>query len=595
MTIISSDHWKNTIYGRLHMKSPIYVEEFSHKKVVWICSCGNESKIGVYSVTTGNTKTCGKCDVLSADELRKIKYGKLSIEFPLDTQRGSGSKVSWICDCGKKKFIKFYDVIRGHVKTCGSCNKLTNKDFEGIKYGKLIMIKPGDFHPGSNKIVEWACDCGKVALKSVKTVTSGNTKSCGSCSVLFSNYWEKAEFGYLRMKTPINISPGSNKKVEWACKCGGVTTSDVYSVTNGKIVRCNFCRSRATDWYEENKENLRSLKTPIQIYTVPLGWVIPLELIYGYDKPFQALCGACNSVYFPIWGNIVKGSSLTCGCVSNHISSAQRNIAKFLESLNLCVSLEFKISALKYDIFVPSKNFLIEYNGLKWHSNPESKRRDLEKYELAISKRYEFVSIFEDEWLLNKSKVENLLKNKLIKTNSKKLRPSQCEIRKIGSEVNGFYEKYHYIGKCKAKIHYGVYFENELVSAISFGIPTRQTSKYPWELIRMASNPEYRIHGIWSKLLKQFISEYSPKSIVSFSDNRLFSGKVYEKIGFKYDGNLSQDYYWVKNGKRFHKSGLRKKGKEKISGFTEYQLREAQGYSRIWDLGKKRWVLDLVV
>jgi predicted acetyltransferase len=106
----------------------------------------------------------------------------------------------------------------------------------------------------------------------------------------------------------------------------------------------------------------------------------------------------------------------------------------------------------------------------------------------------------------------------------------------------------------------------------------------------MASDPEYRVHGIWSKLLKTFVREHRPVSIVSFSDNRLFSGGVYEKIGFSYDGEVPPDYYWVKGQRRFHKSGLRKKGEEKQSGLTEAQLREAQGYRKIWDLGKKRWV-----
>jgi predicted acetyltransferase len=104
----------------------------------------------------------------------------------------------------------------------------------------------------------------------------------------------------------------------------------------------------------------------------------------------------------------------------------------------------------------------------------------------------------------------------------------------------------------------------------------------------MASDPDYRVHGIWSKLLKQFINEHNPKSIVSFSDNRLFSGKVYEKMGFKFDGEVKPDYYWTINHKRFHKSKMRKpKGCKK----TETELRTEQGYSKIWDLGKKRWVL----
>lgn len=78
-----------------------------------------------------------------------------------------------------------------------------------------------------------------------------------------------------------------------------------------------------------------------------------------------------------------------------------------------------------------------------------------------------------------------------------------------------------------------------------------------------------------------------PKSIVSFSDNRLFSGKVYEKIGFSRDGDVRPDYYWVKGNNRFHKSRLRKTAGDSR---TETEIRKSEGYEKIYDFGKVRWV-----
>lgn len=124
---------------------------------------------------------------------------------------------------------------------------------------------------------------------------------------------------------------------------------------------------------------------------------------------------------------------------------------------------------------------------------------------------------------------------------------------------------------------------------MSFKRPTRQ-SKHDWELIRITSDARYRVHGIWNKLLKQFIAEYHPTSIVTFSDNRLFSGGLYLKLGFSLDGHVRPDYYWVRGMRRFHKSGLRKTADEVKTGLTESVLRKDQGYRKIWDLGKKRWV-----
>jgi hypothetical protein len=103
----------------------------------------------------------------------------------------------------------------------------------------------------------------------------------------------------------------------------------------------------------------------------------------------------------------------------------------------------------------------------------------------------------------------------------------------------------------------------------------------------MASDPKFRVHGIWSKILKMFTQEFSPNSIVSFSDNRLFSGSVYSRIGFTRDGDVSPDYYWFKNKRRHNKSGLRK---PEGTLQTETELRESQGYRKIWDFGKTRWV-----
>lgn len=124
---------------------------------------------------------------------------------------------------------------------------------------------------------------------------------------------------------------------------------------------------------------------------------------------------------------------------------------------------------------------------------------------------------------------------------------------------------------------------------MSFSRPTRQSS-HSWELVRMASDPSYRVHGIWSKLFEMFVREHSPSSVVSFSDNRLFTGAVYGKLGFALDGEVRPDYFWTDGYKRYHKSGLRKKGAERTSGLTETQLRTAVGLRKIWDLGKKRWV-----
>ena len=78
-------------------------------------------------------------------------------------------------------------------------------------------------------------------------------------------------------------------------------------------------------------------------------------------------------------------------------------------------------------------------------------------------------------------------------------------------------------------------------------------------------------------------------SIVTFSDNRLFSGNVYAKIGMVLDGHVKPDYFYTDGRRRYHKSALRKTIEERETGLTEVELRRNQNLYQIYDYGKKRW------
>ncbi len=258
------------------------------------------------------------------------------------------------------------------------------------------------------------------------------------------------------------------------------------------------------------------------------------------------------------------------------------------------VVYEYESGGFRYDIFVPAKNLLIEFNGLKWHSYQKSKSRDIRKYRHANSNGFGYLCIFEDEWHRKRDCMLNIIKNRIGVEIPESVRPSKCVIERVDSKsADSFYELHHYIGSCMAVVNYGIFLNSELIGCASFKRPSRQ-SKHRWELVRVASDPRYRVHGVWSKIMKKFITETNAISVVSFSDNRLFTGAVYAKIGFIMESELRSDYYWTKNSRRYHKSRLRKTTAEVKLGLTETELREAQGYRKIWDLGKKRWVLRLV-
>jgi len=58
---------------------------------------------------------------------------------------------------------------------------------------------------------------------------------------------------------------------------------------------------------------------------------------------------------------------------------------------------------LELDIWIPSLNKAIEYNGTYWHSLPDKKQNDKEKIKQCKEKGIDLLIITDDEWNNNKS------------------------------------------------------------------------------------------------------------------------------------------------------------------------------------------------
>ena len=593
-------------FGRLTLKNPINELESLNKPTEWTCECGNTTKVNVYKIISGNTRSCGclysnKRDFFikrspkrPAEEWLKEVPELIGTNLPEKWSRKAGFKTEFRCSCGRIFTCQFNNFTSGRSK-CGLCNYVEvfrGQEINGFIYDdEAVLIKTNAHHK-----YYFLCnnsDCRRRTLIESVEIFSGQRKSCGKCDLYPADFFIGKKFGKLIMKEPKEYFKFSTKKANFICDCGNETSPSVGHVINGISKSCGKCGERPQKWFRENENILRNLHCPIEIKDFPVGGLTPTETIKVASIPFVAICPSCQNEFKPRFGDVRLGVSLTCGCTTNRISSYHWEIFEFCRNFDSDVKNEFKVNNLSYDIFIPSKKLLIEFNGLKWHSFDDSKRKDISKWRNAISNGYHFLSIYEDEWIFKRPKFEQLIKNKLNVSEFISFRPSKCETRSIGSkDADPFYEQHHYIGACKAKINYGVFYQNQLIACASFKRPTRQSS-HDWELVRMTSHPNFRIHGIWSKLIKQFVEDHKPKSVVSFSDNRLFTGSVYEKIGFKFDGNVDPDYYWCKGQRRFHKSGLRKTEEEKLSGKIEAELREAQGYRKIWDLGKKRWIFQI--
>ena len=262
------------------------------------------------------------------------------------------------------------------------------------------------------------------------------------------------------------------------------------------------------------------------------------------------------------------------------------------------------IPPLELDLYYPEKNIAIEFNGNYWHDeNHKSKDYHFNKFKLCKDKNIRLVSIYESDWFNKRDNIINLLKNIFIE--SKVIYARNCTISKLDHKTkSAFINEYHFYGDSnQGTISYGLYYNNELVSVMSFGKLRGQNklhnNKDHYELVRFVTKDNVRIIGGASKLFKKFISEYHPVYIICYSDNDFFTGETYNKLGFKLKSlGESIDYQWVKGTKALSRyESMANKLLEKypkyrninITGSIEDYIMHDLGYSKLYRCGNSIW------
>jgi hypothetical protein len=306
---------------------------------------------------------------------------------------------------------------------------------------------------------------------------------------------------------------------------------------------------------------------------------ITKQLLYERYKRTHNCCLTCNPIGF------------------NNRSEYEKEICNFLTEKNIEYQTNVKIpnENVEIDIFIPLYNLGIEFNGVYWHNELfKTKNYHLEKTIKCEKNGINLIHIFEDEWIYKREILKSIILNKVNKTD-KIIYGRKCTIKEISSiESKKFLDENHIQGNVNSKVKIGLFYENILVSVMTFskGRIIMGGKNTEWELNRFCNLLNTNIIGSASKLLNFFIKNYSPEKIVSYSDIRLFNGDMYKKIGFNLISQSKPNYWYVINGIRKHrfnytKSKLIKEGYEKNK--TEKEIMFERKIYRIYDCGNIRW------
>ena len=341
--------------------------------------------------------------------------------------------------------------------------------------------------------------------------------------------------------------------------------------------------------------HIRNLYKDLSIISIPTEGVLNI------------ICNDCNNTYeintsllrLRFFRYKVK-PCLHCNPIKSY--TGQTEIYDFLKDNNIQFIKNDRsiLNGKEIDIYIPEKKIAIEFNGIYWHSTLfKENNYHINKKVNCENLGIRLIHIWEDEWIYKKDIVISMLKN-ILHINKTKIMARKCNVKLIDSKLsNDFLEKNHLQGKINSSINIGLYYNNELLSVMTFGKYRRSTGKKSieneWELYRFCSKLDTNIVGGFSKLFKFFLKEKNPNKIVTYT-KRDWSGyksndkSVYNNY-FIFDGETVPNYWYFDTKLvRSHRFKFRKSKLNINTNEQEYMI--DNGYHIAYDSGSFRFVYN---
>ena len=554
-------------FGRLVVVKFSYMNTKGSAMWECICDCGELYLANSYLLLKGKVKSCGCLkssstlyDVVEerigymgkALDLIGQRFGRLTVIEKIGTKN---SKVMWKCkcDCGNYTESSTSSLRKGDSRSCGCLRyanvaKATTSDLLGKRFGKLVVVERAGSHNG-NAVWKCRCDCGNYCDVVARNLVSGHTKSCGKC-IIHDMVGKK--FGKLTVLS-YNSSKNYRRLFDCVCDCGKHIVAIGRELVNGSVISCGCAHKDAS--------RRRTQDISGQVF----GSLTALELDgYRNNKAWWKCLCKCGKHTVVSAHSLKSGNTKSCGCtygctyVSHKGSKYELEIRSYMDSLvdDIKATKERILDGKEIDIFYPSLNLGIEYNGSKFHAtlgaafDNKHKLYHQDKFLLAKEKGIHLINIFDVDWANNQDKIKMYLRSLVVP--QKRLFARKCKVKEISRELAvNFTDKYHIQGSVSRfmKINCGLFFNGELYAVMSFGrLRLSKTDVGQYELHRYCVKDGYTILGGAEKLLKHFEKDYKPKYIRSYSDNDYFMGGIYERLGFESAGQCTPRYYWFLNG-----------------------------------------------
>lgn len=555
---------------------------------------------------------------LEAVRAKVAKHWGTSVLVPDQEYLGSKIKMKFVCEF-HGEFMRAPNVIGSKSSRCPSCGvgrggatKIkpeTQLAKLQVKFPNLTFPKFYSEYENSHSYITVVCPDHGAYSKSVHPMlTKGD--GCWECGLIASGLKRRLDPSAVlnRFKATHGdtydyskaVIGHINEKIEIGCPTHGSFQQTPKSHFNGS--GCPHC------WSDAASDRLtRPYTTFIEKAEGVHGsrYTYKENTYQGLAEKITIVCSMHGEFEQKI-GDHLRGSN--CPLCAGIGSVGQRELLSFIVDdlgLDAVSDYVYGTSKRELDVYIPAYNIGFEFNGIFWHSSkmvPNNKhiQKQKECAEIGITMYH----IFSDEWENRKEIVKSLIRSKL-GLEIEQIGARQCKFVEVTDELaRNFYSMYHIQGWKKQGANFGLVHGNTLLALMTFTQNLSYRGKVAgtgeWELARFASSVQ--VLGGFSKLLQHAQKKLNMSKITSYSDNRLFSGEVYARAGFRKVTVTRPSYTYIFGNKpeeRLHKSLFRhsklarKFGSKYDPTLTEKQNCENNGYYQIYDCGLTKWELTL--
>lgn len=497
-------------------------------------------------------------------------------EFTYKCNRANGNKKTCSRECNSK-FPKNKCLICGKPAIGKYCSE--GEDFKCVTCGKI-------FHRAHAKDMPIHCsrECSMKDPNTINKIKTTQIEKYGAYG--FNTEKQKQtminKYGY--------ITPAKNKSVKEKIKATQYNNNDNKFAFNTEQQRQTMydkygSYGRLGDPEELKRQQEYMLKT--------YGVKTPAELPAIEKKILDTLTKNGNHV-FGTQGRQSKTNEYWKSLIEN--------------TFNVKVETEYRIDNSFFDLYIPDKKLLIDINPTVTHNVTmpyqclkESCKQPCDKHssvsrsyhydraKLAQNNHLKLIQIYDWD---NKVDILHMLNQKLssqtIKISSHKLKLKSIDQK----TANKFLSLYHIQkGGRKQTYCYGLYLHDELLAVATFS-KARFKSNYDYEFYRFAIKRGYTLFGASDKMVKQFIKDVNPNSIISYIDfNHTTTDTFLTRMGFtEYEPTGPTAVFAKKNcRKKIPMTSLLSIGADRILG-THYGPKSQCGMNNEQIMLHEGWV-----